>query len=71
MPMKNGECDAMMNWQNGSWTTGDYLTDRQPEYVVYFSKTLQVREKWEIEEQWSVSRDGGSLIIYILFHKLV
>lgn len=45
---------------NGSWTTGDYLTDRQPEYVVYFSKTLQVREKWEIEEQWSVSRDGGS-----------
>lgn len=41
---------------NGEWTAGDYLLDRQPEYVIYYNKTLQVREKWEIEERWTLTK---------------
>ena len=39
---------------NGRWTTGDYLLGRQPEEHHLFDKTLSLREKWEMEEQWSV-----------------
>ena len=41
---------------NGHWTTGDFQTGRQPEDFVLFEKTLQLREKWEMEEQWNVGR---------------
>ena len=41
---------------NGDWTTGDYLTGRQPEYVVYFGKSLKLREKWELEERWMLTK---------------
>lgn len=41
---------------NGEWTPGDYLLDRQPEFVIYYEKTLQVREKWELEEQWTLTK---------------
>lgn len=41
---------------NGIWTPGDYWTDSQPEYVIYYSKSLQVREKWELEERWSLTK---------------
>ncbi|MBQ9417808.1 MAG: Ig-like domain-containing protein [Bacteroidales bacterium] len=40
---------------NGVWTTGDYFTARQPETTVDFEKSLQVRERWEIEERWMVA----------------
>jgi len=39
---------------NGRWTTGDYRLQRQPESWVMFDKTLQLREKWESEEHWTV-----------------
>ena len=39
---------------NGTWTTGDYRLQRQPEPTVLFGKTLQLREKWEMEERWMV-----------------
>ena len=39
---------------NGSWTTGDYRLQRQPEAWIMFDKTLQLREKWESEEHWTV-----------------
>ncbi len=41
---------------SGDWTTGDYLTGRQPEYVVYFGKSLKLREKWELEERWMLTK---------------
>ena len=39
---------------NGRWTTGDYRTGRQPEVCLPYEKTLQLREKWEMEEHWAV-----------------
>ena len=41
---------------NNAWTPGDYWIDRQPEYVIYYSKSLQVREKWELEERWTLTK---------------
>ena len=41
---------------NGVWTTGDYIKGRQPEYVVYYSKSLKLREKWELEERWMLTK---------------
>ena len=39
---------------DGRWTTGDYTLGRQPEGYRMFDKTLQLREKWEMEERWIV-----------------
>lgn len=39
---------------DGHWTPGDYRSGRQPEMSVMFEKTLQLREKWEMEEKWTV-----------------
>ena len=39
---------------DGRWTTGDYLQQRQPESFILYGKTLQLREKWEMEERWTV-----------------
>lgn len=41
---------------NGRWTEGDYRLRRQPEEWVLFEKTLQLRERWEMEEKWTVER---------------
>ncbi len=35
---------------DGQWTTGDYLTHRQPEPVFYFSSKLTLRANWDFEE---------------------
>ena len=42
---------------NGRWTPGDYRRQRQPEQSVMFEKTLQLREKWESEEHWTVKEE--------------
>jgi hypothetical protein len=41
---------------NGRWTTGSYPLRRQPEAFIYYDKTLQLRERWEVEEKWKVQR---------------
>ena len=41
---------------NGVWTPGDYRKQRQPEEQILYDKTLQMREKWELEERWTVER---------------
>ncbi len=41
---------------NGRWTEGDYRLGRQPEEWVMFEKLLQLRERWEMEEKWTVER---------------
>jgi hypothetical protein len=39
---------------NGRWTPGDYRRQRQPETFLLYEKTLSLREKWEMEEKWTV-----------------
>lgn len=39
---------------NGTWDTGNYDQQVQPEEVFYFPKPLQVRAKWEVEQTWDV-----------------
>ena len=39
---------------NEKWDTGDYLKKIQPEQVIYYSKTLEVRANWELEETFTV-----------------
>lgn len=41
---------------NGRWTPGDYLVGRQPEEMHLYEKTLQLREKWVMEERWTLGR---------------
>ena len=45
---------------NGKWTPGNYFLSRQPEEAVLYHKTLQVREKWEIEERWTLGKKRRS-----------
>lgn len=40
---------------NGRWDTGSLKQLRQPEKVIYFSKTLENKSGWEIEEDWDFS----------------
>ncbi|NOY38614.1 MAG: hypothetical protein GXO83_13690 [Chlorobi bacterium] len=39
---------------NGKWDTGNYLQHRQPEPVSLYSKTLNIRANWDIEENWTL-----------------
>ena len=39
---------------NGKWDTGNYLQRIQPEKVFYFSKELELRANWTIEEEWEI-----------------
>jgi uncharacterized protein (DUF2141 family) len=40
--------------ENKKWDTGNYLKKTQPENVIYFSKKLQVKASWEVEETWDM-----------------
>lgn len=37
---------------DGKWTTGSYLSSRQPEEVYYYPKKLKLIKNWEFEETW-------------------
>ena len=37
---------------DGKWTTGDWLTKRQPEPVYYFPSRLKLRANWDFEENF-------------------
>ncbi len=41
--------------ESGSWTTGDYLQNRQPEPVYMHPDTIQVRENWDVEMPWFIT----------------
>lgn len=41
--------------KNGRWDTGDYFQMREPEQVLFFDKTINVRENWDIEEDWIIT----------------
>ena len=38
---------------NGVWSTGEYVGNHQPERVFYFPKPLQVKAKWDVEQDWA------------------
>jgi hypothetical protein len=40
--------------KNNRWDTGTYLKNLQPEEVINFPKTLEIRANWEVEEDWSL-----------------
>lgn len=39
---------------NGRWDSGNFLKKIQPEKVVYFEKTLEIRANWDFEEEWGL-----------------
>lgn len=41
--------------KNGEWDTGNYLEKRQAEEVIYFSKEIDVRANWDIEQVFDLS----------------
>jgi hypothetical protein len=40
---------------DGKWTTGDFISGKQPEPVSFFDKEMDVREGWTHEEDWDIS----------------
>ncbi len=39
---------------NHRWDTGDYLDRKQPERVLYYPQTIEVRANWELEQTFTV-----------------
>jgi hypothetical protein len=37
---------------DGKWTTGDYNKKRQPEPVAYYPDELEVKENWDLSNEW-------------------
>jgi hypothetical protein len=38
--------------RNRKWDTGNYKSNIQPEEVIYYYKTLEIRANWDVEETW-------------------
>lgn len=45
--------------RNGQWDTGNYLKHRQPEYVGYHPKEIEMRANWTVEEEWAIPKPGN------------
>jgi hypothetical protein len=41
--------------KNKEWDSGNYLEKRQAEEVAYFSKAIDVRANWDVEQVFDVS----------------
>lgn len=39
---------------DGKWTTGDFMTGRQPEPVSYYPVEIEVKVNWTIEQDWDL-----------------
>jgi hypothetical protein len=39
---------------NGKWDSGDYVSKRQPEEVINYLGTIDIRANWDMEETWEV-----------------
>ena len=39
---------------NGKWTTGEFSAGRQPEPVTYYPEEIEVKAKFELEQDWDV-----------------
>ncbi|MGB5315883.1 MAG: hypothetical protein WBN56_07765, partial [Robiginitalea sp.] len=40
--------------KNGRWDTGDYMTKRQPERIIYYPGSVEVRANWEQVETFRI-----------------
>jgi hypothetical protein len=40
--------------KNREWDTGNYLQKLQTEEVIYFSKTIDIRANWDVEQEWKL-----------------
>ncbi|HAM10992.1 MAG: hypothetical protein A2X05_11895 [Bacteroidetes bacterium GWE2_41_25] len=40
---------------NGKWTTGDFSAGRQPEPVSYYPTEIEIKAKFELEQDWDVA----------------
>lgn len=43
---------------DGKWTTGDFERGREPEPVSYFPGEIEVKENWEIDQDWDISEQN-------------
>ena len=41
--------------RNGKWDTGNYLQKTQPERVIYYPRTIEVRANWELNETFNLA----------------
>jgi hypothetical protein len=44
--------------KNEQWDAGNYLKGIQPEKVIFFDKTIEIRPNWDIEESWDLEKDN-------------
>ncbi len=42
---------------NGQWDTGNFLLGTQPEPVVNYPSTVQVRSNWDMELEWNLKKE--------------
>ena len=42
---------------NGVWDTGDYDADRQAEAVYYYPRKIEVKERWDVTQQWNLTAE--------------
>lgn len=40
---------------NGKWDTGSYLDKIQPEQVIYYPQSIEVRANWELEQTFTIA----------------
>ena len=40
---------------NGTWDTGNYGTDLQPEDVYYYTREIECKEKWDVTQSWDLT----------------
>jgi hypothetical protein len=41
--------------KNKEWDSGNYLEKRQAEEIIYFSKEIDVRANWDVEQVFDLS----------------
>jgi uncharacterized protein (DUF2141 family) len=39
---------------NGEWNTGNFLAKKQAEQIIYFSKEIDVRANWDVEQEFDL-----------------
>ena len=39
---------------NETWDTGEYLTKKQAEEIIYFDKKIDVRANWDVEQEFGL-----------------
>ena len=40
--------------KNGIWDTGNYLEKKQAEQIIYYSKKIDVRANWDVEQEFRI-----------------